>query len=249
LKIKALGRLRAAVSSILVMVLLSGCVAPAYYASKDLKQSDEPLTILLLNPDVTLYIQTAGSVLEAQDQWTKNAVGHIKKHLKDVFKTSNLNLVLANDFDQVVTSDEQELELLKLHQVVGDTIQLHHYTPIFALPSKAKNSVWSLGPGVSYLQEKYDADYVLFVRVQDSYASAERVAAIIIVAVLFGASLPAGQQTGFTSLVDLETGDVVWFNRLLRGHGDLREEEPARESVDALLLHFPGLDSSQKPSG
>jgi hypothetical protein len=32
---------------------------------------------------------------------------------------------------------------------------------------------------------------------------------------------------------------VVWFNRMARGHGDLREAEPAAETVDALLTAFP----------
>jgi hypothetical protein len=32
---------------------------------------------------------------------------------------------------------------------------------------------------------------------------------------------------------------VVWFNRLARQSGDLREAESAAETVDALLSEFP----------
>ena len=46
-------------------------------------------------------------------------------------------------------------------------------------------------------------------------------------------------QTGYASLVDLKTGRVLWFNRLQRGSGDLREAEKAAETVDALLNEFP----------
>jgi hypothetical protein len=46
-------------------------------------------------------------------------------------------------------------------------------------------------------------------------------------------------QTGYASLVDLSTGRVVWFNQLLRGSGDLRDEENAAETIEALLREFP----------
>jgi hypothetical protein len=39
--------------------------------------------------------------------------------------------------------------------------------------------------------------------------------------------------------VDLSTGNIVWFNRLARASGDLRDPEKARESAQALLADFP----------
>ena len=72
----------------------------------------------------------------------------------------------------------------------------------------------------------------------DSYTSGERVAAMI-VAAAFGVGLRGGQQVGYASLVDLNTGNVVWFNLLRRVSGDLREPERAKESLDALLRDFP----------
>jgi hypothetical protein len=35
-----------------------------------------------------------------------------------------------------------------------------------------------------------------------------------------------GVQSGFASLVDLRTGDIVWFNQLGRATGDLRSRSP-----------------------
>jgi hypothetical protein len=56
---------------------------------------------------------------------------------------------------------------------------------------------------------------------------------------LLGIGMPGGIQVGYASLVDLETGQVVWFNRLARGTGDLREPDSAAETVEALLTDFP----------
>jgi len=41
--------------------------------------------------------------------------------------------------------------------------------------------------------------------------------------------------------VDLQTGQVLWFNSLARLSGDLREQKPAAESIDALLAGFPAI--------
>jgi hypothetical protein len=56
----------------------------------------------------------------------------------------------------------------------------------------------------------------------------------------FGIGLhPGGMQVGYASLVDLNTGQIVWFNRLMRGTGDLREPEKAAETLNVLLARFP----------
>jgi hypothetical protein len=77
--------------------------------------------------------------------------------------------------------------------------------------------------------------------VRDSYASDERKAAMVAIAILTlgRAALTMGVQTGYASLVDLNTGRIVWFNQLMRGTGDLREPEKAAETIDALLREFP----------
>jgi hypothetical protein len=51
--------------------------------------------------------------------------------------------------------------------------------------------------------------------------------------------VPGGQQVGFGSLVDLRTGDLLWFNRLINPAGDLRTPEPAMKAVDTLLVQLP----------
>jgi hypothetical protein len=88
------------------------------------------------------------------------------------------------------------------------------------------------------LQARSGARYGLFVWVRDSYATAERKAAMVALALL-GVGVSGGVQTGYASLVDLQTGRVVWFNRLARATGDLREAAAAKESIEALLSNFP----------
>jgi hypothetical protein len=91
---------------------------------------------------------------------------------------------------------------------------------------------------VAPLRAKTSADYALFFWIRDSYASAERKAAMIAMALL-GVGLTGGAQVGYASLVDLRDGRIVWFNALSRLSGDLREPGSAAETLDALLLAFP----------
>ena len=107
------------------------------------------------------------------------------------------------------------------------------------LPTKDGKLDWSLGESVRAIKEKTGADYALFSWIRDSYASGERIAATIFLA-LFGIGMaPGGLQQGYASLVDLNTGQVMWFNRLFRQTGDLREADKAADTLNALLENFP----------
>ncbi len=121
---------------------------------------------------------------------------------------------------------------------MGQAILLHLYNPALKLPSKGDALDWTLGPGAGALRSHYGADYALFVFVRDSYTSGGR-AMLMIGAALFGVSVPGGQQTGFASLVDLRTGNIVWFNRIINNSGDLRTAAPAQKTVDDLLKELP----------
>ena len=81
----------------------------------------------------------------------------------------------------------------------------------------------------------------MFVWVRDSYASGERKAAMVALAILSMGNivLGGGVQTGYASLVDLKTGRVLWFNQLFSATGDLRETEPAIKTVENLMAGFP----------
>jgi hypothetical protein len=131
-------------------------------------------------------------------------------------------------------------EVNALHAAIARSIAFHHFGPgNFRLPTKNGKLDWSMGEAVKPLKARTGADYALFTWMRDSYTSAERVAAVVIMA-LFGIGMaPGGMQVGYASLVDLNSGQILWFNRLLRGSGDLREAEKAAETLDALLTNFP----------
>lgn len=137
-----------------------------------------------------------------------------------------------------------ELEFEKLHGVVGLSIATHQLGPN-TLPTKGKGKIfdWTLGPEIGELAEKHEADYALFIYYRDIQASDGRIA-LAFLAAAAGVYMQSGSEYGFASLVDLRTGDVVWFNRVVAGSGELRTERGANSTVDTLFRNFPQSTNS-----
>ncbi|CAG1016555.1 hypothetical protein BURC_01386 [Burkholderiaceae bacterium] len=192
--------------------------------------------IVIMPVDVELFSLSAGGVAEPKADWTASAVQHMKAAMTSKAKSLGLSSSAMDEF----TADEFA-EQVGLHAAVARSIALHHsFAGPWALPTKDGRLDWSFGESMQPLQAKTGARYALFVWVRDSYASAERKAAMIAMALL-GVGLAGGSQVGYASLVDLETGRVQWFNRLARGTGDLRETASAVESIEALMAGFPAV--------
>lgn len=194
--------------------------------------------VLLLMPiDVELFSISAGGVPEPRADWTAKALANLAQAIDERRKAARVGVVelsaqQADDF----------AEQAGLHAAVAQAIALHQFgDPMWALPTKQGRLDWSFGDAMRPLRDASGARYALFVWVRDSYSSPERVAMTIVIGLATGVVLGGGVQTGYASLVDLDSGRVVWFNRLARPYGDLRELQPARESVNALLQGFPGV--------
>ena len=191
--------------------------------------------------DIQLDTLTAGGILKPEAEWTAKARKHVAKAIREQMTQPDIHLIYPKDIEKIKLDAEEEEkrnQLIKLHEAVGYSVLLHQYNPQYKLPGKKGVFNWSLGPEARFLKEKYSSNYALFVYLRASYASAGRVAFFIVAAAL-GVGIPLGQQFGFASLIDLETGEVLWFNRLLRGEGDLRTQKPASNSVKLLLSDFP----------
>lgn len=233
--------LTAIISWVILAVALTGCVTTSQKIRPDLCLRAGTQKILLMPMDIELSTLTTGGMLEPNAEWTQIAEEHVQKSIDGKFARKDIDILLHEDLLAGQTDAEFQkvnTQLIKLHEAVGLSILLHKYVPNLALPNKKGKFDWSLGPQTKLLKEKYGTDYALFVYLRDSYCTAGRVAFIAVAAVL-GVGVPGGQQTGFASLVDLNTGEIVWFNRLTRAAGDLRTQGAAETSVDALLADFP----------
>jgi hypothetical protein len=195
--------------------------------------------LVIVPADMELFSVSGGGVVEPRADWTDAAQKHFRAAVLARPELAGGNLVELQEREV-----DELAQLNALHGAVADAVFAHHMMKMPALPTKNEALDWTLGEAVKPLHDRTGADYALFFWVRDSYASAERKAAMVgmvIVGALFGvAVVPAGgQQIGYASLVDLKSGRIVWFNNLARASGDLREAQPAGETVEALLKTFP----------
>jgi hypothetical protein len=125
-------------------------------------------------------------------------------------------------------------QIIRLHDVVGGSILAVNYLNA-ALPTRRENFEWTLGEGVRELATAHNADYALFVAGSGTYSSRARMA----VSVLTLSSTAAGQFV-FASLVDLRTGNIIWFNVATAATGeDMRTPEGAASLVERVIETAP----------
>jgi hypothetical protein len=191
--------------------------------------------LLIMPAEMELFSISAGGVEEPKADWTEAAQRHFKAALAQRRDKLGSNAVELGDAQL-----DEFAELHALHRAVAEAVFMHHSRRTRKLPTKNGRLDWSLGEAVRPLKAKTGADYALFTWIRDSYASNERKATMLALALL-GAISTGGTQSGYASLVDLDTGRIVWFNDLDRMSGDLREQAAALETVDTLLKGFPGL--------
>ncbi|HTO49098.1 MAG TPA: hypothetical protein VML91_15780, partial [Burkholderiales bacterium] len=215
-----------------IVVALAGCATEVQRQTQELRRESGRIpTIVVMPLDVELSQLTAGGMQEPHAEWTETAHKHMRAALEGAAKSYKVRLVEFQPEHGTPEDRETSLDLVRLHRAVGSAVLLHQYLGL-TLPSKEGKFDWGLGPSVAAISRSHEADYALFLFVRDSYATAGRVA-VIVVAALLGVGMPGGTQIGFASVVDLKTGDIVWFNRLLRPQGDLRTPEAAAETVRA----------------
>lgn len=221
--------------SLCLVLFLAGCASSGSTRQIDkLETLAEKPRILVMTPDVKYYLIGVGGVPEPHAEWSDAARTNFAESLRSYTREHEITAISLNAQNQL---SDSEISYQKLYSAVGITILNHHYGAL-KLPTKKNVFDWSLGPGIEVIGNKYGADYALFSYYRDYQASGGRVA-FAILAALAGVGVSTGQEIGFASLIDLRTGDVVWFNKVASGVGELREKENARLTVDSLLKDLP----------
>jgi hypothetical protein len=224
-------------SVFLITFALFGCAPTQVRQKADHYEPQRSVSVLLMPVDIELSALTAGGVREVRADWTGTAKTLVSEALRSQLAQHDDKLL---EYIEPLSPEEaqEHTQIIKLHGVVGKTIMIHSIFPATVPPTKKDSFEWSLGEDVSSLREATGADYGLFVYIRDSYATAGR-KALIVTSALLGISMTAGTQAGFSTLVDLRDGSVVWFNLIRKQTGDLRTESAAYSAVEELIEDIP----------
>jgi hypothetical protein len=202
---------------------------------------DKPVTIITLRPDVSVGSLDAGGVEEANADWTASARANLAQAItvnQDLQGNKVVSLAEQTG-DDAKTVDEYQ----KLFHAVSAAIYLHKFVIGAQLPTKKNAFDWTLGPGAARLGEIGGGNYALFLYTHDSFGTAGRkamqVAGILGCGIGVCVFFRGGVHFYYASLVDLQTGDVVWFNYVPSAEGDIRNAAGAQQLIDKLLSTMP----------
>jgi hypothetical protein len=227
----------------LLMLLLS-FDSLAYTQSRVVKGLDgKPVkiqgSVVMIEPDIELSEVLAGGIAEPRKEWSDKARQLYPKMVSEVLSANNIERKPDFKVIDAVEPNSRIGQIVRLNEAVSMSILVYTYGGTQLATKKGKQLDWSLGPGVQEIREKTGADYALFTYIEDSYTSAGRAALRVVGFLLLGGDIGGGTQIGVTTLVDLKTGQVVWFNFLAKQSGDLRDEEGARTTAKVMLKGFP----------
>ena len=237
-------------------VPVAGCVQTRQFADLQFTPPQGDYRLLVMRPDVTVNSVTTGGMPEPRANWTEQARAHIIAALRaqQAARGGNVQIVARRNELRGV-SEDVVADLERLHGAVGNSIALHKYLGAY-LPTKPRRGLdYTLGAEAVELGRRTGYDYALFMHAEDNIVSSGRVALQVlgVAGCIVGFCAPnigGGGQFAYASLVDLKTGDVVWFDVVqtesqIAGikFGDIRSPQGAAQLVERLTGRMrPGYE-------
>ena len=237
------------------MLSVSGCVQTRQFADLQFTPPQGDYKLLVLRPDVSVGSLTTGGMVEPRADWTDQARANIISALRAQQAQRGGKLQILERRNQLAGASEQEVaDVERLFYAVGNSIVIHKYLGDYLPTKRGKGLEYTLGEDAVRLGQKTGYDYALFLHAEDQVASTGRIALGVLglAGCFVGFCAPnvgGATQLDYAGLVDLKTGEVVWFNVVQAGSqvpgiafGDLRTPEGATQMVDRLLNRMkPGL--------
>lgn len=227
---------------------VSGCVQTRQYADLQFTVPQGNYKLIVLRPDVSVGSLTTGGMVEPRADWTEQARSSITAALKKQQAARGGDVLFIERRTEVPGISADELaDIERLNFAVDQAIVIHKYLGDYLPTKQGKGLDWTLGQDAVRLGEKSGYDYALFLHAEDQVASTGRIAlGVIGLAGCFvgfcAPNIGGATQLDYASLVDLKTGQVVWFNVVKAGSqipgikfGDLRTPEGADQMVERLV--------------
>ena len=243
-------------AAVAASLVLTGCVQTRQFADLQFTPPQGDYKLLVLRPDIEVGSVTTGGLVEPRADWTEQARANVITALRAQQQGRGGETMILERRDSLPgVPAEQVANLERLNAAVSQSVALHKYIGL-TLPTKRRQELdYTLGQEAIEFGRKTGYDYALFMHAEDSFASSGRVALQVlgIAGCFIGFCAPnigGAGQFAYASLVDLRTGEMVWFNVLQAGSqvagikmGDIRTPDGAAQMVDRLLGRMkPGKD-------
>lgn len=238
-------------------VALSAVAMTACATAPETFSFDEPrpsVKVLQMPVDAEVYFVKLGAT-DLRADWTETVTENFTRSLAEHLNATGETVIEFEPYQGEIDDIDQ---LLLLEQQVTTTMG-QHVLPlmpgqvIVALPhAKGKRMTYSLGEDAKRLRDATGADYAAFLTNRTSIESGGSVMTKLLIGGVTGYAPGLSSFRGtYVSLVDLETGDIVWI-RAQAGTAfsgsDARDPEGADRVVKAIMDKGPFTDGASDES-
>jgi hypothetical protein len=236
--------------------MLSGCATQpgktAVHQNVGKSGQGMPKRVLFLPADIRLHELSAGGVAEKVDAWSSEASANATRVVNQIATS-------RHPF-QIVDSPElsaEERAILEEHIALYDAVAGSAYfarTSMFkAWQDRGREFDYTLGPGLKALAERTNVDAALILSGSDYISTGGRKAAMLMGALLgavTGVVVMPGGGVSFVSVgvVDLRSGDLLWFGTDQSGSTNFQNEADLRSMIEGLFNTYPGIAPAVPPA-
>ena len=207
---------------------------------EDWPSNPEDVSLVVLTPRIKLYQVDDRGAMALREDWSATARERVSDALKAFL--ANSSATIAWESASAVSPEQRRLteDLKAVHAAVGAAMT-GHFGGGGVLQTKRQDPQWTLGEGTEPLGQAHGVDYALFIQINDSHATGERITGAVAQQLIVGFGMEKAflRRIGFASLVHLATGRVVWFGHQISTIGSLRREKDTRDILDDLFAGFP----------
>jgi hypothetical protein len=209
-----------------------------------------PHRLLLLPAEVRVHEVSAGGVVEKVDAWSESASKTATAHIREIGAARGYELT---ESPPLSPQDREVLQQhVALYSLVAGSAFFAQHSQAAAWRERGKTFDYSLGPGLKDLAEHTGLDAAVITVGTDYISSSGRRAAMlasVLVGIATGVVIvpPAGVAFMSVGLVDLRTGDLLWFDTQQSQNIDLREEKDVKRAIDVIFETQPGQTQAAPP--
>jgi hypothetical protein len=207
-----------------------------------------PTRLLLLPIDIKAHELTAGGLTEEVPAWSAQAHDNLLRALAQFAAADG-----RFEFTPLAELPGERGAAVREHVALYNAVAGAAYT----LPQgggeawrhKRERFDYGIGPGLAFLREHADAQAALLVVGEDYISSSGRKAAAV-AAALVGVGIPMGFSYLTAGIVDLESGDLLWFD-LSASYAarDLRRYEDVSALLAQVFASLPGTPPATGKDG
>ncbi len=241
---------------VLCWLAVAGCATSRTSVHRELAQApDRPLPrkVLLLPVEIRVHEISVGGVVEKVDDWSNQASANARRYIKSLATSRAVFEVV----EAPALSRQQRAQLdqhVALYEVVAGSADLALASPIGVWRERAKDFDYTLGPGLEPLANHTGIDAAMILTGTDYISSAGRKAAMamgVLLGALGGAIIVPQGGISFVSVgvVDMRTGNLLWFATDQSGTTDLRNELDLHRMLQQMFQTYPGLVPQPKKAG